>query len=119
RAHAANVDRMITIGTTPADAAKAIALSKKYPGVYTAAGVHPHYSTEHQDKAKLKDELRELLTYKNAVAIGEMGLDKHYSDPTLDIQRVAFATQLELALELDRSVIIHSREAVDEVIEMI
>jgi TatD DNase family protein len=119
RAQAAGVDRMITIGTTPQDAAKAVALSRKYPGVYTAAGVHPHYSADHQDKARLQDQLRELLQFENAVAIGEMGLDRHYSDPPIDVQRVAFSAQLELARELDRSVIIHSREAVDEVVGMI
>lgn len=119
RALSHSVDRMITIGTTPVDAHKAVALAERYSQVYFAAGVHPHYSADHQDAARLRDELRPLLAHKRAVAIGEMGLDRHYSEPTLDVQRVAFATQLGLARELDMPVILHSRQATDDVLPML
>ncbi len=119
RAHAAGVDRMITIGTSPQDAQKSIAFASRYPGVYAAAGVHPHYSAAHQDAALLKDQLRALLAAPRVVAIGEMGLDRHYSDPTIDVQKVTFAIQLELAKELDKSVIIHSRESVADTLPML
>ncbi len=119
RARSAGVDRMITIGTSPGDAQKSIAFANRYPGVYAAAGVHPHYSAAHQDAGLLKDQLRALLAAPRVVAIGEMGLDRHYSDPTLDIQKVTFAIQLELARELDKSVIIHSRESIHDTIPMI
>ncbi len=117
---AAGVDRMITVGTTPADARKAVALTRRYDNIYATAGLHPHYAGEWTSPTLLTEALRELLTETKVVALGEMGLDRHYPDPPIAQQRAAFAAQLELANELSSlPIIIHNREATDDTLAMI
>ncbi|MEM1355763.1 MAG: TatD family hydrolase [Planctomycetota bacterium] len=121
-ARAAGVDRMISVGTTPADAAKARALAARFPGVYFAAGLHPHYAEKFPDDRALLDALRDQLADPRCVAIGEMGLDRHYPDPPMPVQRRALQWQLELAQEdpyRDKPVIIHNREATDDTLAML
>lgn len=116
----AGVDRMISVGVTPADAARAIALRQRFANVYATAGLHPHYAAQYQDKAALQQAIRAFAAAGAIVALGEMGLDKHYDDPPLAQQRRAFAWQLELAHELAHLPwIIHNREATDETLAMI
>jgi len=95
----AGVDRMISVGTTPADAEKARALAARKPNIYFTAGLHPHYAAAYSDKPALLDALREKLADPKCVALGEMGLDRHYPEPPIDIQRRVFEWQLELASE--------------------
>lgn len=96
----AGVDRMISVGTTPADAAKARALSHRKPNIYFTVGLHPHYAEGYTDKAALLDALREKLADPKCVALGEMGLDRHYPDPPFDLQQRVFDWQLALASEI-------------------
>lgn len=117
----AGVDRMISVGTTPADAERARALSHRKPNIYFTAGLHPHYAQGYTDKAALLDALREKLADDKCVAIGEMGLDRHYPDPPFDLQRRAFEWQLELAGEngFDKPIVIHNREATDDTLTVL
>jgi len=118
----AGVDRMISVGTTPADAERARALSQRKTNVYFTAGLHPHYAEQFTDKAALLDALREKLADDKCVAIGEMGLDRHYPDPPIDIQRRAFEWQLELASDVANfrgPVVIHNREATDDTLAVL
>ena len=121
----AGVDRMISVGTTPADAAKARALSQRKSNIYFTAGLHPHYAEGYTDKAALLDALREKLADPKCVAIGEMGLDRHYPDPPFDLQRRVFDWQLELASEkgdkslFSKPIVIHNREATDDTLAML
>ena len=103
-AGAAGVDRMITVGTSPADARKSVALAQRFDNVYATAGLHPHYAGDWPNLSTLTDALRDLLSQPGVVAIGEMGLDKHYPDPPMKMQRAAFAAQLGLAAELGSGV---------------
>jgi TatD DNase family protein len=117
---AAGVDRMITVGTTPADARKAVALAKRFNNIYATAGLHPHYAGDWPSPTLLIEALRDLVADPKVVALGEMGLDKHYPDPPMKMQRAAFAAQLDLANELTRlPIIIHNREATDDTLAMI
>ena len=117
----AGVDRMITVGTTPADAERARALAHRKSNVYFTAGLHPHHAEQYPDKAALQDALREKLADNKCVAIGEMGLDRHYPDPPMDVQRRVFDWQLELASAdgFDKPVIIHNREATDDTLAVL
>ena len=99
-ARADGVDRMITVGTTPADAMKAVALAEKYPQVYATVGLHPHYSLQ-WDLDEVAAAIRTLSAHPKVVAIGEMGLDRHYPEPPIDAQKKAFEMQLALVRELD------------------
>ncbi|MFN3165811.1 MAG: TatD family hydrolase [Phycisphaeraceae bacterium] len=120
-AAAAGVDRVISVGTTPADAERARALSHRIPSVYFAAGLHPHYAEQYRDKAALLDALREKLADDKCVALGEMGLDRHYPDPPFDVQRRAFEWQLELTADgtFDGPIVIHNREATDDTLAVL
>ncbi|MFI4861004.1 MAG: TatD family hydrolase [Phycisphaerales bacterium JB063] len=123
-ADTAGVDRMISVGTTPADATRALAIAHRFPRVYATAGVHPHYAAEFSDKAALRDSLNDKLADPRCVALGEMGLDRHYPDPPIDDQRRVFAWQLELMQAPGSPAnalpgIIHNREATDETLAMI
>ena len=113
-AHAAGVDRMITIGTTPTDAVRAQAIAETYDSVYFAAGVHPHYAADvamHELPG-----IAELAQHEKCVAFGEMGLDYHYDEPPVKVQHEFFQAQLEVVRysELQLPIIIHSRKATDD-----
>jgi TatD DNase family protein len=102
RARAAGVTRILTIGTRDA-----VELAGAHDEVYAAVGVHPHEAAEEHDL----DELRALHAHPKVVAVGEIGLD-HYRDyAPRDAQQRLFAAQLELARELRKPVVIHTRAA--------
>lgn len=112
------VERVITIGTSLDDARNAVALALKYPGrVHSAAGFHPH----HADAVSAHDltAMAQLWQAAEVVALGEMGLDYHYDFAERDKQRSVFAGQLVAAGPLDKPIIIHAREAFDDVAAML
>lgn len=110
RAAAAGVTRLITIGTSLADARAAIALCRQFPEILRCAiGVHPNHTHE-ADEGDLP-QLRALQADASVVALGEMGLDYHWDFSPKDRQRRFFQAQLAMAEELGRPVVIHNREA--------
>jgi TatD DNase family protein len=114
RARAAGVATMMAIGTGngPPDLEAGVRLAERYPFIYATAGVHPH------DAAKATPEtwqrLRTLAAHPKVLAIGEIGLDYHYDFSPRDVQREAFLMQLEIAREIEKPVVIHTREAWEE-----
>ncbi|XAL99706.1 TatD family hydrolase [Phycisphaeraceae bacterium D3-23] len=123
-ADTAGVDRMISVGITPADATRALALAHRFPRVYATAGVHPHYAAQFIDGPALRDALNDKLADPRCAAIGEMGLDRHYPDPPIEDQRRVFAWQLELMNDPSSPAahlpaVIHNREATDETLALI
>lgn len=121
RARAAGVNTILNIGTGDPHSGsleRAVAVAEKYPGVYAAVGVHPH-------DAKLFDEgaserIRDLIRNNSRViALGEVGLDYHYDHSPRDVQREVFIKQLRIAREEGVPVIIHSRAADDETVEIL
>jgi TatD DNase family protein len=119
KAAQAGVERMISVGTSPDDGRKAADLAARYPGIYSTAGIHPQEAAGWTDRAWVEDQLRGLLSVPRTVAIGEMGLDKHYAEPSQEDQRRVFAWQLELAASAPHPIVIHNREATEDVIGMI
>jgi TatD DNase family protein len=107
RAREAGVGRIVTIGTDVASSRRAQALAEAHPDVWFSPGIHPHDA----DAPKDVDALRELAAHPRAVAVGETGLDtvKNYS--SLPNQKELFVRHLEIALEADKPVTIHCREA--------
>lgn len=112
RARAAGVARMVTIGTDVADAERCIQLCRRHENVRCAVGIHPNYTHE----ADLSDlpRLRELQSDSAVLALGEMGLDYHHKFSPRQRQLSFFEPQLQMATELGRPVVIHSREATDD-----
>lgn len=122
RARAAGVDRMVTVGTTPEDAAAAVAAAGRHAGVHAAVGLHPHYADAWTDRSAVLACLRQLAARPGVVALGEMGLDVHYPEPPLDRQRQALSWQLELAAETALAglpIIIHNREATAAALDLL
>ncbi len=95
----------------------ALELAQKYDFVYAAAGVHPH-DTQHLTEDDMT-KLKELLAHPKAVALGEIGLDYYYDNSERDKQRFWFDRQLKLASELDKPVVIHTRDAMGDTIDIL
>jgi len=117
RAGESGVTQMITIGVTLETSQAALSLAETYPPVYAAVGVHPHAARHWDERAR--DTLRDLAANPKVVAIGEIGLD-YYRDrsPRAD-QRRAFRAQLDLAGELGKPVIVHDREAHNDLLQIL
>ena len=112
RARAADVTRIVTIGTGIDSCRAALAIAEEHPEVHAALGVDPH-GAGGPDAGRL-DELRELLSHPKAVAVGETGLDGVRRFATPEEQRTLFDAQLALADDLGLPVVVHSREAAEE-----
>jgi TatD DNase family protein len=121
RARAVGVRAILTVGTgDPASGAfeRAFKLASKYDFVYAAAGVHPHDAAAYDGDAERR--LKHVLkTGPKALAWGEMGLDYHYDHSPREVQREAFARQLRAAAGEGWPVIIHSREADEDTLEIL
>jgi TatD DNase family protein len=116
RAGDAGLGAMLVVGTDPESSRESVELAEKYPQLYAAVGIHPHDAGRVTDACY--DIIRELaLSSTKVVAIGEIGLD-FYRDrsPRSDQERV-FRTFLRMAAELDKPVIIHDRDAHQQVLD--
>jgi TatD DNase family protein len=109
RARSAGVDRIVTVGTGIESCKAALELAQLHEEVYAALGIDPHRAGDAE--AGRIDELRELLEHEEAIAVGETGLDYFREGAPRDRQRKLFEAQLELATELGKPVVIHTREA--------
>ena len=114
---AAGVELILNPSANMEESRAAVALSEKYPFVYAAVGVHPQAA--HEWKPSDPDELKKLCDHPKVRAIGEIGLDYHYDDTDAETQKRAFARQLELAKEADLPVIIHSRDACADTLQIV
>lgn len=112
RAADAGVTRILTVGTGIEDGGRALELAERHAGVFVILGIHPHEagSATSDDLAALRD----LLAHPKAVAVGETGLDWFREYAPADDQRRVFAAQLELASEVGKPVVIHTRAADDD-----
>lgn len=117
RALAAGVTRMITIGASGglASAHRAVELAARYPHVWATVGVHPHDAGGDFSRS----ELTELAGKPKVVGIGETGLDFFRDWSPKEKQYEAFITQIEVALEVGKPIVIHSREAGEECIKIL
>ncbi len=121
RARAAGVVAMLNIGTGNPhsdDFRRAVEVAEKYENVYAAVGVHPHDAKLYDDKAEA--HLIDLVkSSKKVIAWGEIGLDYYYDHSPRDVQRDVFRRQIRTAKALDLPIIIHSRDADDETVEIL
>jgi TatD DNase family protein len=116
-AAAAGVDRIICVGDSPELAREALELCDRHPSLRTTVGLHPHRAE--QWSPAVRDELAELLGDPRVVAVGECGLDFFRERAPHAVQARAFEGQAALALEAGKPLVIHSREASAETLEVL
>lgn len=114
RATEAGVTRLVTIASDVADAREAAALAAAHDGVWATSGVHPHEAGNAPPTAV--EDVRAIATeHDRVVAIGETGLDYHYDNAPRGVQRALFEQHLSLGAELGLPVIVHAREADNDI----
>lgn len=115
------VDKFISAGYSIQGSKVAVELAKKYDFIYATCGISPNDIPQtEQELWILIQEIKELVQ-KNTkvVAIGEIGLDYYWNKENKDLQKTAFIAQIKLANELDLPIVIHTREAVMDTIEIL
>ncbi|MFB3897027.1 MAG: TatD family hydrolase [bacterium] len=117
RAFDAGVDWIIQIGTDIKSSEFSIKLAEQYPHIYATVSIHPHDAKSFTEENYLT--LRELAKHPKVIAIGEIGLDYHYDFSPRDIQLTTFRRLMELAADLKKPVVIHSREADTETMQVL
>ncbi|MGZ4173716.1 MAG: TatD family hydrolase [Solirubrobacteraceae bacterium] len=111
------VGRIVTVGINGASCREALAAAEDFPQVYVAIGRHPNEATGFDD-ADLA-ELQALAAHERCVAIGETGLDYHRDQTPREDQKRAFRAQIELARETGKPLVIHTRAAEDDTLQML
>lgn len=118
RAAAAGVVQMVVTGASAEGSRKAVALAHTHPGVlYATSGIHPHHATELT--GELAHELEGLAHRPEVVAVGECGLDYFRDFSPRDVQRAAFARQLEIAARVGKPVFLHQRDAHEDFVAIL
>jgi len=117
RARAAGVAHVVAIGESLAGSEKAVGLARSQRGLSATVGVHPHEAASWS--ADVAARVRELLAAPEVVAVGETGLDYHYEHSPRDVQRRVFEAQLGLAAELGKPVVVHARDADEDMAAML
>ncbi|HAN44797.1 MAG TPA: hydrolase TatD [Ruminococcaceae bacterium] len=114
---AKGISHIVNAGCDIKSSETGIILSERHAFVYCAVGTHPHSAAEMQDG--YIEHYKKLAQNKKVVAIGEIGLDYHYDFSPREAQVKVFEQQLELAKQLNLPVIIHSREATQQTLDIL
>ncbi len=109
-----DIKYIINVGFDQESSEAGIKLSEKYKEIYASVGYHPHDS----DSVSI-DVVRKLAKHRKVVAIGEIGLDYYRNLQPKNVQKKAFAEQIELAIELNKPIIIHDREAHEDCLSIL
>ena len=110
------VEKIVTAGYNLASSKICVELAKKYPGVYSVIGLHPENIED--ENADYLSELKVLAKNEKVVGIGEIGLDYHYGKDK-ERQKKIFVEQIELANLLNLPIVIHSRDAMGDTMEIL
>lgn len=135
RAQKAGVKKIVIPGTDVISSKKAVEIAEKHDGFYAAVGIHPHHAFKliTNDELSITNEVNEiekLLTHPKVVAIGEVGMDRHVYEETkyaeyavdarfLSTQKSLLISQIQCAIEYNKSLILHNREAKSDLLPII
>ncbi|MBP9691130.1 TatD family hydrolase [Candidatus Woesebacteria bacterium] len=128
RAHEAGVSHMLIPGTDVKSSIKAVEIAQAHEGIFAAVGIHPHHAFKIMRNEVL--EIEKLLGETKVVAIGEVGMDRHTYEETvyaeyqispefITIQQKLLTLQIDLALKHDKSLILHNREAKQDILQIL
>ncbi len=117
RAGEAGLEALITIGSDYRSNPAALDLAHTYGCIYASVGIHPHDAKDFT--GDIYTQLKEWTQDKRVVAIGETGLDYYYDNSPRDVQREVFARHLALARETGLPVIVHSRDAKEDTMDIL
>src|SRR5215510_6036065 len=120
RANDAEVSFILNVGTgDPHSGAleRAVEFGRSHENIYIAIGTHPHDARLYDDRAE--EKIKNLIQNERVIAWGEIGLDFHYDNSPRDVQLDVFKRQLRAARECELPVVIHTREAEAETIEIL
>jgi TatD DNase family protein len=117
RAQAAGVGRIVTISTRVKRHAEVLAIAERFPDVYCSVGTHPHNA--HEELEVTADELIARARHPKVVAIGEAGLDYHYDYSPREAQERGFRNHIAAARATGLPLVIHSREADDDMVRIL
>ena len=113
----AGIGNIVNIGANMASSQRSLDLAAEYDFMYAAVGVHP------SDCAELDDEkiekLKEMSSFPKCVAIGEIGLDYYWPEPKHELQKMWFKRQIALAREVELPIIVHSRDAAADTVDIL
>lgn len=114
------VEGIVIPGFNIMSSVRAIELANKYEDVYCAIGIHPSDIEDSEEKIdKQIEEIRDLLKKEKVVAIGEIGLDYYWTKDNIDLQKYAFKRQIELANKMNLPIIIHTRDSIQDMINIL
>ncbi|WP_368653541.1 TatD family hydrolase [Ornithinibacillus sp. 4-3] len=117
RAFSAGVTHMLVVGFDRETIPLAIEIAEKYDNIYAAVGWHPVDAIDCTDEDLVWIE--ELTKHPKVVALGEMGLDYYWDKSPKDVQKEVFRKQIRLAKKLDMPIIIHNREATEDIVTIL
>jgi TatD DNase family protein len=117
RAHQRGVVGFVVPGTKLDDGPQAAAIAQKHDDVWAAVGFHPHEAKDCDDAAF--STIEKLAREERVVAIGEIGLDYHYMHSPRETQMAVFERHIDLARRLDKPVIVHNRESLDDMLAIL
>ena len=107
---------IINVGTDLTTSTESVNLASRYANIYATVGLHPHYA---DDWEKQFDGLKQLMRQPKVVAVGEIGLDYFRNLSAHDQQLAAFTAQLDLALQVQKPVVLHCRDAYTEMLALL
>jgi TatD DNase family protein len=112
-----NVEVIVNIGCDIETSKKVVEIANQFKNIYAVVGFHPHEASKFDNKAR--EEIQELAKHKKVVALGEIGLDFYYNFSSKEKQIEVFVEQIKLANKLKLPVVIHSRDATNQVLEIL
>lgn len=117
RAIDSGIEKIVNIGSNMTSSRNSVELSRRYDEIYSVIGIHPHNADSFD--LNVSKKLKKLSKNEKVVAIGEIGLDFHYDNSPREKQKQAFRAQIRLAKTLDLPIVIHTRDADKQTLEIL
>lgn len=115
-AEQAKVSAMLCVGVDLESVTSVLNIAERHPNVWASVGLHPSYAAD--SEPAIEDYIR-LANHSKVIALGEMGLDYYYNKENLDVMRERFRRQIQAARQINKPIIVHSRDARKDTIRIL